>query len=105
MLNKEEELGCFEILKNNFPELRQQGLVIGLYEFLAPDLDLQRFICLEKSPKEAALEYIQAKKPYIVLDESEGYKCIFFRGNFIKAQYDVTHSKMLRYEEEKEDVK
>lgn len=100
MLNKEEELGCLEILKNNFPDLKQRGLVIGLYEFLSPDVNLQDFICYEKTAKEAAAEYIKAQKPYIVLDESEGYKCIFLRGNFIKAQYDATNSKMLRYIEE-----
>lgn len=100
MLNKEEEIGCFEILKNNFPDLKQRGLVIGLYEFLSPNVKLEDFICKEKTPKEAALEYISTQRPYIVLDESEGYKCIFFRGNFIKAQYDVTNSKMLRYIEE-----
>lgn len=100
MLNKEEELGCFEILKNNFPDLNRQGLVIGLAEFLSQDSNLLDFICRDKSPKEAALKYINAKKPYIVLDESEGYKCIFFRGNFVKAQYDVTNSKMLRFVEE-----
>lgn len=102
MLNKEEELGCFEIFKNNFPDLNQQGLVIGLSEFLSPDVNLQNFICYEKTAKEAALKYISAQEPYIVLDESEGYKCIFFRGKFIKAQYDATNSKMLRYVEDKE---
>lgn len=100
MLNKEEELGCFEILKNNFPDLNRQGLVIGLTEFLSPNSDLFNFICRDKTPKEAALQYIHAKQPYIVLDETEGYKCIFFRGNFIMAQYDVTNSKMLRFVEE-----
>ena len=102
MLNKEEELGCFEILKKNFPDLKQHGLVVGLYEFLSPDINLQNYICYEKTTKESALDYIREQKPYIVLDESEGYKCIFFRGNFIKAQYDVTNSKMLRFIEEAE---
>ncbi len=102
MLNKEEELGCLEILKRNFPELNRRVLVIGLYEFLAPDVNLQNFICLVKTPKEVAAEYIQAQKPYIVLEETDGYKCIFFRGNFIRAQYDATNSKMIRYIEEKE---
>ena len=99
MLNKEEELGCFEILKNNFPALKKHGLVIGLYEFLSPNLDLQKFICIEKTTKEAALKYIINQKPYIVLDESEGYKCIFFKGNYVKAHYDATNSIMLRYVE------
>jgi hypothetical protein len=99
VLNKEEELGCFEILKNNFPDLKNQGLVIGLYEFLAADTILENFICFEKSVKETALDYIREQKPYIILDESEGYKCIFFKGNYIKAQYDVTHSKMLSFVE------
>lgn len=102
VLSKEEELGCFEILKNNFPDLKQHGLVIGLNEFLSSDVNLQNFICYEKTAKEKALEYINAQKPYIVLDESEGYKCIFFRGNFIKAQYDATNFKMLRYIEDSE---
>jgi hypothetical protein len=100
VLNKEEEIGCLEILKNNFPDLKQQGIVIGLYEFLLPETNLKNFICREKTVKEATLPFIQDEKPYIVLDESEGYKCIFFRGNYIKAQYDVTHAKMLGYVEE-----
>lgn len=99
MLNKEEELGCFEILKRNFPNLKKHGLVVGLYEFLAPDTNLKNHICMDKTPKEMALEYIRAKKPYIVLDESEGYKSIFIRGNFIKAHYDVTNAKMIGYVE------
>ncbi len=73
MLNKEEELGCFEILKHNFPKLHNKSLVIGLYEFLAPDVKLENFICHETTAKEAAVKYIKAQKPYIVLDESEGY--------------------------------
>ena len=97
MLNKEEELGCFEILKQNFPELNGQSLVIGLYEFLQPDVVLQNFICRLHTAKEAALPYIQSQQPYIVLDESEGYKCIFFRGVHIRAQFDVTNGQMLRY--------
>lgn len=97
MLNKEEELGCFEILKVSFPNLKQNSLVIGVDEFLSSEIDLKNFICYDKTAKEAALEYIRVQRPYIILDESEGYKCIFFRGNFIKAQYDVTNCKMLRY--------
>lgn len=99
MLTKDEELGCLEILKSHFPELRGRGLVIGLYEFLQPDVDLPSHICHDRTPKEAALAYIQAQKPYIVLDESEGYKCIFLRGRHIKAQYDVTNGRMLGYVE------
>lgn len=100
MLNKEEELGCFEILKRNFPDLKKQALVIGLHEFLAPDTNLEKYICLERTPKEVALDYIRSKTPYIVLDETEGYKSLFFRGNFIKVHYDVTDSKMIRFVEE-----
>ncbi len=101
MLNKEEEIGIFEILKNNFPQLSQKSLVIGLNEFLAPDLNLQNFICIEKTSKEVATLYIKKNKPYIVMDETEGYKCLFFSGNFIKAHYDISNSKMLRYVEDK----
>jgi hypothetical protein len=100
MLNTEEELGCLEILIRNFPNLDRRGLVIGVAEFLAPDLNLQNFICREKTVKEMAAEYIQRQIPYIVLDESEGYKCIFFKGKNIKAHYDVTNSKMIRFIEE-----
>ena len=100
MLNKNEELDFFEILKNNFPDLKQQGLVVGLDEFLAQDLILEDYICKEMSVKESALKYIHAKRPYIVLDETEGYKCIFFKGNFIKIQYDATNAKTIRYVEE-----
>lgn len=100
MLNKEEELGCFEILKRNFPELHKKSLVIGLYEFLAPDVQLEKFICRNVTAKEAALEYIRARKPYIVLDETEGYRCLFFRGRIVRAHYDVTNSKMIHYTEE-----
>jgi hypothetical protein len=100
MLTKEEEIGCFEILKNNFPELNKQGLVIGVNEFLAAEKNLFDYICRHQTPKEAALDYISEKIPYIVLDETEGYKCIFFRGNHIKAHYDVTNSKLLGYAEE-----
>jgi len=97
MLTKEEEIGCLEILKQNFPDLNGQSLVIGVLEFLQPDVSLQNFICREQTAKEAAVPYIKAEKSYIVLDESEGYKCIFFRGNHIRAQYDATNDKMLRY--------
>jgi hypothetical protein len=100
MLTKDEELGCFEILKNNFPNLNQQGLVIGVAEFLSPDVDLKSYICLNKTVKDAVAEYASARIPYIILDESEGYQCIFFKGYHIKVQYDVTHAKMLRYIEE-----
>ncbi len=73
MLNKEEELGCFEILKNNFPNLNRQGLVIGLDEFLSPNLNMQKFICNDNQTiKIVAASYIEAQKPYIILDESEG---------------------------------
>ncbi len=100
MLSKEEEIGCFEILKNNFPDLKKQGLVIGLNEFLKPEMNLFDYICRNQTPKEAALEYIREKIAYIVLDETEGYKCIFFRGNHIKAQYDVSNSKLIGFAEE-----
>lgn len=100
MLNKEEELGCFEILKSNFPNLNKKGLVIGLYEFLSPEIILENFICNKDTAKEAALKYIRAQTPYIVLDESEGYKCLFFKGKFVRAHYDVTHSKMIQYKED-----
>lgn len=102
MLNKEEELGCLEILKQNFPDLQGRSLVIGLYEFLQPDVQLSHFICHDCTAKEAAVDYIKAQKPYIVLDESEGYKMIFLKGQHIKAQYDVTHSKMLGFVESTE---
>jgi hypothetical protein len=100
VLNKNEELDFFEILKNNFPDLKQQGLVVGLDEFLAQDLILENYICKSMTVKESALKYIHAQKPYIVLDETEGYKCLFFRGNFVKIQYDATNSKIIRYAEE-----
>ena len=100
MLNKDEELGCLEILKSHFPNLNQQGLVIGIAEFLSADVDLQKFICTNHTVKEAVTAYARAEIPYIILDESEGYKCIFFKGRHIKAQYDVTNAKMLRYIEE-----
>ena len=100
MLNKEEELGCFEILKHNFPKLQNKSLVIGLYEFLSPDVNLENFICRDQTAKQAAVPYIKAQKPYIVLDETEGYKCLFFRGRIIRAHYDVSNSKMLQYNED-----
>ena len=100
MLTKDEEIGCLEILKNNFPDLKGKSIVLGVNEFLLPETNLQNFICKEQTAKEAALHYINQKIPYIVLDESEGYKCIFFKGRHIKAQYDVTNAKMLRYIEE-----
>ena len=100
MLNKDEEQGCLEILKNNFPILNQQGLVISMAEFLSPDVNLQKFICTSHTVKQAAAAYARAEIPYIILDESEGYKCIFIKGRHIKAQYDVTNVKMLRYIEE-----
>lgn len=98
MLNKDEELGCLEILKNNFPNLQKQGgLILSLSEFLSADIDFKNFICDQKTLKAKAADYAQAQTPYIILDESEGYQCIFLKGNFIKAQYDVTNLKMLRY--------
>lgn len=100
MLNKEEEIGCLEILKNNFPDLNKLSLVISINEFLAPETKLFDYVCRDKTAKEAAQDYIREKIPYIVLDESEGYKCIFFRGKFIQAQYDASNAKMLRYLEQ-----
>jgi hypothetical protein len=100
MLTKDEEIGCFEILKNNFPNLNGQSVVISVNEFLLADTNLNNFICKGITAQEAALHYIQEKVPYIVLDESEGYKCVFFRGTHIKAQFDATNFKMLRYVEE-----
>ena len=88
-----------EILKNNFPNLSKRGLVISVNEFLLPQMDLKDFICIDRTPKEAAVNYILAKVPYIVMDESEGYKCLFFRGNYIQAQYDATHAILIRYRE------
>lgn len=99
-LDKDVELGCFEILKNNFPNLNGGAVVVGIEEFLLPETNLADYICVGITPKEAALTYIQAQKPYIVLDETEGYKCLFVRGNFIKVQYDITNSKIIRYVEE-----
>lgn len=102
MLNKDEELGCLEILKQNFPELHGRSLVIGLYEFLQPNVDLSQHICRDRSAKEVAKDYIAAQKPYIVLDESEGYKMIFLKGQHIKAQYDVTNARMMGFVEASE---
>ncbi len=99
MLNKNEELDFFEFLKHNFPDLNQKGLVVGLNEFLTSQVSLTNYICTEKSVKETALDYIKADVPYIVLDESEGYKCIFLKGNFVKIHYDVTNSKMIGFVE------
>lgn len=99
MLNMDEELGCLQILIDHFPSLEQQGLVIGLYEFLQPDLNYKKYICNEKTVKEVAAEYILKQMPYIILDESEGYKCIFFKGNTFKAQYDATNAKMVHFVE------
>ena len=101
MLSIDEELGCLEILIQNFPQLDNRGLVMSLNEFLSADLNLQNYICLERTPKEVAAEYAREQIPYIVLDESEGYKCIFFKGNTIKAHYDVTNSKMIHFVEER----
>ncbi len=100
MLNKDEEIGLLEILKVNFPKLDGKGLVLSINEFLSPTLDLQKYICNNQTTKQAALPYITEKIPYIVLDESEGYKCIFFRGRHVQAQYDVTHSIVVRFVEE-----
>jgi hypothetical protein len=98
VLNKEEELGCFEILKNNFPILNQGSLVVGLFEFLLPETQLDQFLCQKgESPKEAAVKYIKNNIPYIVLDESEGYQCLFLRGNHVKIHYNVSQKKMIRY--------
>lgn len=101
MLNIEEELGCLKILIQNFPQLKHRGLVMSVNEFLSSDLNLENYICSDKSPKEVAAEYAREQVPYIVLDESEGYKCIFFKGNTIKAHYDVTNSKMIHFVEER----
>lgn len=100
MLNKNEELDLFELLKNNFPDLGKRSLVIGVHEFLSENVDLNSFICAENTAKEAALKYIQAQTPYIVFDESEGYKCLFFRGQHVKIQYDASTSQVMRYAEE-----
>ena len=101
MLNKEEELGCFEILKNNFPDLENKSLVVGLYEFLQPHINLKHFICAEGiTPHQAAYKYILEKTPYIVMDESEGYKCLFLRGNHVRIHYDITQKKMIRFVED-----
>ncbi|MBC7419238.1 MAG: hypothetical protein H7328_00785 [Bdellovibrio sp.] len=104
MLNKDEELGLFEILKINFPNLNGKGLVISVNEFLSPEMNLQNHICKSGTVKEAALPYMLEKIPYIILDESEGYQCIFFRGNFLKIQYDVTNHKTIRITEEVEST-
>ena len=102
VINKEEELGCFELLKNNFPELNGGSLVMGLYDLLNPEINFQNFICINQTAKEAVIPYIQGQQPYIVLDESEGYKCLFLRGHFIRAHYDVSRQVMLRFIEESE---
>ncbi len=100
MLNKEEEIGCFELIKNNFPDLNGGSLVIGLYEFLTPEIDLKKYLCLDQGPKQAVIPYIQADLPYVVMDESEGYKCLFLKGRHIKAHYDVSRQVMIRFIEE-----
>ncbi|MBC7741243.1 MAG: hypothetical protein H7061_03540 [Bdellovibrionaceae bacterium] len=100
MLTKEEEQGLLEILKENFPKLDGQGLVISMNEFLSPEINLQNFICKGQSTKEAAVHYIKENIPYIILDESEGYRCIFFKGNHLRVQYDATNSKVVRLIEE-----
>lgn len=97
MLTKEEELGVFEILKQNFPNLHGSGLVIGIAEFLSADVDLKKYFCDHGTTKLAAASYIESKIPYIVLDESEGYKCIFVSGNKIKMHYDATEKKIVRF--------
>ena len=99
MLNKDEEIGLFEILKANFPNLLGRSLVISQNEFLTDPGNLEKFICKDKSAKELAAEYIKENIPYIVLDETEGYKCLFFKGNFLKIQYDVTHSTAMQFQE------
>ena len=97
MLSKEEELGLFEILKNNFPILHGSGLVIGISEFLSEKTDYKKFYCDQGATKLAAASYIESKIPYIVFDESEGYKCIFLRGNHVKIHFDATEKKVIRF--------
>lgn len=99
MLNKDEELGLFEIIKANFPNLQGQSLVISQNEFLTDSANLEKFICKERSAKELAADYSKANIPYIVLDETEGYKCLFFKGNYLKVHYDVTHQAVIQYHE------
>ena len=100
MLNKEEELGLLEILKSNFPPLNGRGLVISINQFLSTNVDLKNFMCEGTAIKEIATHYISEKIPYIVLDESEGYKCIFFKGNHLRVHYDVSNSKIVGLIEE-----
>ncbi len=102
MLNREEELGLLEILKSNFPPLNGRGLVISINQFLSADINLQNFMYENKNVQEAAIHYINEKIPYLILDESEGYKCIFLKGNYLKVQYDVSSAKVIRYVEESE---
>ena len=100
MLNKEEELGLFEIIKTNYPNLNGQSLVISQNEFLTESANLNHFICKDRLAKEVAADYIRENIPYIVMDETEGYKCLFFKGNHLKIQYDVTNSHMMQFKEE-----
>lgn len=100
MLNKQEEFDFFEILKNNFPPLHGGSLVIGVTEFLRPDVKLREFICKNQTAQEAALPYILKQQSYLVLDESEGYQCIFLRGHFVKIHYDATQKKILSLAED-----
>ena len=92
----EDEYNLFTLLKDSFPQLDQASLVIGIDEFVSGDGDLMDFICDSGLVREAAKKYILAKKPYLVFDTSEGYPCFFFRGDFLKIQYDAGEKKIIR---------
>lgn len=96
MKTLEDEFNLFTLLKDSFPDLDQAGLVIGIDEFVSGAGDLEDFICKPGLVREAATKYILAKKPYLIFDTSEGYPCFFFRGNFLKIQYDAREQKIIR---------
>ena len=96
MESLEAEFELFTLLKDSFPDLDQGGLVIGIEEFISGEGNLEDYICKSCSVREAAVKYIIAKKPYLIFDSSEGYPCFFFRGNFLKIQYDAKEQKIIR---------
>lgn len=100
MLNKDEELGLFEIIKAHFPNLNGRSMVLSQNEFLAHANSLENYFCTDLTAKDRAAEYIKENIPYIVLDESEGYKCLFFKGTFLKVHYDVTNNKIIQLSEQ-----
>lgn len=99
MLSKDEEIGLYEIVKNHFPNLEGKGLVISHNEFLTNYDNLKNYICTSRTVQDTVGDYIKENIPYIVLDESEGFKCLFFKGNFLKVQFDATNNKLIDYHE------